>query len=376
MPRLSVPGFVGPSNTLRSIQADADRTINFFLESTAPGTANAKAWLQPTPGFAPVATFPDQPIRGLFEINDRAFVVGGSTFAELYQDYTIGPTFPVLDDGLPVSMASNGSAGGQVLVISGELGYIYGLGSLVLTQITDPDFPNPAGQCDFMDGYFLVNWGGRTRQFSWSSLEDGTTWDPLDTAERSEAADSIITLIRHKREIWLLGFRTSEVWWDSGNAQEIFAPLQGVFLEMGAVSPFSVKRVGDVLIWLSQNVDGDSELCVASGYEPQKIGHFAVPFQIQTQAYPTDAIAFTFQMNGHTFYALTLPRSDRTWLYDLTMNVWTEWNTWNDTLCVWEPKVIGTHMFVWGKHLVGDRFSGGIYELSMSRYDSQIVSPT
>ncbi len=376
MQRVAVPGFVGGSNTLRALQADCDRTVNLFTESTAPGTAKSQKWLQATPGFKPFTLFPDQPIRGMLEINDRLFVVGGGTFAEVFSDGTFGPTFSVaFIDPFPVSMASNGTAGNQVMIVTDGLGYIYNTNTLTFAQIVAAGFPVPVRMCDFMDGYFLVL-KSDSRQFNWSALEDGTAWDSLDVAEVSEAADNITALIRNHREIWLLGFRTSEVWYDAGDVNNVFQPLQGVFIEHGALAPFTVRRCADTLIWLGQDVDGSCVIFMANGYIPQRVSTYAVDQDLQKLTDPTTATAFTFQMNGHTFYALIIPEADKSWLYDVTMNAWTEWNTWDSTHCVWMPKVVGTHAFAFNKHLVGDRFSGAIYELRMDLYDEQIVAPT
>jgi hypothetical protein len=100
MPRLSVPGFVDGSNTERSPQAQIGRTINEFVESTQPGGGTkAPGYLQGTPGIHPLLVWPAQPIRGLFTMNERAFVVGGGLFGEFFADGTIGTTYPVTNDG-------------------------------------------------------------------------------------------------------------------------------------------------------------------------------------------------------------------------------------------------------------------------------------
>ena len=376
MPRISVPGLVEASNTERSIQAQVGRTINLFLETTQPGGASkAPAYLQGTPGMRPRAIWPDQPIRGLFQNDAGCFVVGGGLFGQLFEDYTIGPTFPVLNDLLPISWASNGSAGNQIILASGGNGYIYNTLTQAFTQIIDPDFPSPCRMVEFMDGYFLALKGGGSRSFSWSALEDGLSWDPLDVAERSEASDNLQALIRNHREIWLMGSLTTEVWYDSGDPTAIFQPLQGVFLEQGNAARFTTQRIDNTLIWVGSNADGQSIVWRADGYLPRRISTFGVEQQIQQHEPRPNWSSLVFQMNGHLFYALVIPENDRTWLYDVMLDRWVEWNHWNTTTATWEPHVVGTHCAAFETHLFGDRFSGAIYEGSMQFFDEQIVAP-
>ena len=105
------------------------------------------------------------------------------------------------NDYLP-SICSNGTAGSQLFITNGDLGYIFDLSANTLTQIVDPGFPSRARMGEFMDGYFFVL-VTETRRFQISALEDGTTWDPLDVAERSEASDDISGI---KRNPYLLAY--------------------------------------------------------------------------------------------------------------------------------------------------------------------------
>ena len=94
---------------------------------------------------------------------------------------------------------------------------------------------------------------------------------------------------------------------------------------------------------------------------------------LQRAATPTDALAWVYQMRGHVFYVLILPRNETSWVYDVTMDRWHEWATWNPTTCMWMPHTAGCHVFCFNMHLVGSRFDGTIYQMSEDFLQEQII---
>ncbi len=59
----AVPGFVGPANITLAINGDAEDTINFYLEATAPGTGKVQWQFLPTPGLRRFLTFTTNPVN-------------------------------------------------------------------------------------------------------------------------------------------------------------------------------------------------------------------------------------------------------------------------------------------------------------------------
>jgi hypothetical protein len=82
----------------------------------------------------------------------------------------------------------------------------------------------------------------------------------------------------------------------------------------------------------------------------------------------SDAFAYCFQMAGHSFYVLTFPTADATWLYDAATDRWFEW-LWRDPA----ENVFHRHrsnccVFFNGEHLVGDWETGKVYGLDLDTY--------
>lgn len=106
----------------------------------------------------------------------------------------------------------------------------------------------------------------------------------------------------------------------------------------------------------------------SSGFQPTRISTHAVEQAICTYAAIADAVAFTYQDDGHIFYVLNFPTAKATWVFDQTTGLWHERGTWDTTLIVfdaWRPQY---HATMWTKHLVGDRKTGAIFHMSSLFY--------
>ena len=375
--RVPVPGFRGPTNQLSAQLIDPERTINIFQENTAPGVTRVPQAFVGTPGLRPWTVLGAAPVRALFQQDRRAWAVGGGNVFEIFNPPSSALRASIASDEYLASICSNGTAGNQLLIVSGLHAYVYDLGANTVNGIDTGDLPKPR-MCDFMDGYGIVSqWESRTFQIS--ALEDFSSWDALDVFERSEGSDNIQSLIRKNREVWVLGTKTSEVWYDSGDALTPFQPIQGTFIEHGSAAPFSVQRFGNTLAWLSQAETGQGEVVLANGYQPQQVTSYAIANFIKSGALAADgdlrlAKGWSYQEDGHSFYLLVLPSATASYGFDITMpGLWHERARWTGSNYI--AHVVQTHMAFAGRHLVGDRFSGAIYDQSRSYFNEQIVSP-
>lgn len=366
--------FVGGSYQAQSRNANNERTINFYIERL-PGQAKAPAMLCPTPGFQEFATVPEGPIRGIYTLadpessdveNPRMFFVAGSAFYELFSDGTVASRGVVDFDDNPVQWASNGDAGHQLLVLSAGVVNCFDLVSNVFTASVLTGGISALG---LIDGFFLaLNPNDSTLHVS--DLLNGLVWDPTQIAQRSQASDRWRGMGIAHRQIWLWGGQTSEVWYDAGTYPYPLTSIPDQFFTVGIGAPNSVVLLGDSseLIWLGSTANGRGKVYRSGGLNPTPISTPALEFAIENYGTVDDARAFTFDLNGHSFYVLTFPTEDHTWLYDSRSGLWTEWLYWNQAEAVYESLRVGCHAFGFRKHLVGDRSKGVIYEMSQSFY--------
>lgn len=369
------PGFIGGSATVRSRNVNAEQTVNWYVERP-PGTAKVSEWLAPTPGLAPFAVLSAGPVRGLIAVNGRVFAVGGSGFYEVFANATTIYWGPVASNAQPASLSTNGTNGFQVFIVSGGLGYIFDLQTNTLSQIVAAGFPSPCVMGAFSDGYFLAL-KGQSNQFHISDLYDGTAWDALDVFQVSTVAEQLVTLIESHREIWLLGEQTSSVWANTGDADTVYQPIGGVKIDMGSAAPFGAARIDNAIMWVGQSELGTRMVYRANGYTPQRVSTHAVEYALRREAVPRiiDAVAWAYQQEGHSFYLLYLPEADTTWAYDVATGLWHERALWDDVYLRWRPHPGRCACFGFGRHLVGDRSSGAIYDMRLDLGSDTLVEP-
>jgi hypothetical protein len=197
-----------------------------------------------------------------------------------------------------------------------------------LTELTTP-FAGAIG-CGFLDGWFVFN--QPNSQIFWVMDSTGTTIDPLYFASAEGSPDNLVTLIVDHREIWLFGTNSVEVWYDAGGADFPMQRIQGAFNEIGCLAPYSVAKLDNGLFWLGTDQRGNGIVYRSKGYSGERVSTHAVEWQIQQYSNLSDAVAYTYQQDGHSFYVLNFPTANTTWVYDVATGAWHERAGWeNDT---------------------------------------------
>ncbi len=371
---MRLDGFVGPSNQTRSPNVDTERSVNLYTEIVDGGKGKVGANLYSTPGVRPYGeALGGGPVRALFGQDGRAFAVSGIGVWELFASTKNVFRGEVISDGNPATISTNGPAGHQLFITSGGRGYIFDLISDTLSPfIAEEGFPVPVLMGGFGDGYFLAL-KSLSNEFHVSALENGLVWDAVSVAQVSESSNQILAMIIDHRELWLFGSRTTEVWYNSGNADFPYQPVSGTFIEGGIIAPWSAAKLDNTVLWIGGDERGSGVVWRADGYIPKRISTHAVESVLQELPLMSDAIAWTYQQQGHAFYVLYLPHAETTWVYDVATNQWHERGIWDTNLIRWTPHIGRCHTFIFGHHLIGDRQSGQIYSMSLDLHTDQIA---
>lgn len=415
---------LGSTYVLRSPNAADARMVNLYPEIIPEGGKEA-AWLQRAPGLRELAVFPTGPIRGLWTYNGYGYAVAGTKFYRVDTDWSYHELGTVAGSN-NVNMVDNGT---QLFIAAGANGYIYndtnvtlscnttntsttvttadtsliwvglpvtGSGipvgttvasitngttfvlsaaatatattdltfSPLFSDITDPDFAGAVG-VGFLDGYFVFN-QPNSQKFWVTAAYNGLSIDALAFASAEGSPDNLVTLIVDHREVWLFGANSVEVWYDAGTPDFPLARIQGAFNEIGCLAAYSVAKLDNGLFWLGADARGNGIVYRSKGYSGERISTHAVEWQIQRYATLSDAVGYTYQQDGHSFYVLNFPTANTTWVYDVATGVWHE-------RAGWENNQFTRHrgncqMNFNNTIVIGDYVGGGIYAYDPTVY--------
>jgi hypothetical protein len=308
---------LGSSYVARSINAADARMVNLFPE-IVPEAGKEPAFLNRAPGLKLEVAVGTGPIRGLWQLGGNMYVVSADKLYKVTPAYAVTLIGSVSGTG-PVSMADNGT---QLFVACNGPSFIYNSLTNVFQQITAPAFPG-AVTVAYLDGYFVFN--EPNSQKIWiTALFEGTLVDATEFASAEGSPDGVVGLIADHAQLWVYGTNSIEVWYNSGNADFPFSRIQGGFNELGCAAAYSIAKMDNGLFWLGKDARGQGMVYRANGYSGQRISTHAIEWHIQQYGDLSDAIGYTYQQDGHSFYVLIFPTADTTWVYDVATQAWHE----------------------------------------------------
>lgn len=354
----------GGAYMARSIIADAQRCVNLYPENN-PEDAEVPVTHYPTPGLRVYSTPPiSGESRCIYTASNgqRFEVVGTNVYAiDVYGTYKLLGKLNTSTGR--VYIQDNGT---DAVVVDGTpIGFTIHLGTNAWAQITDPAFYG-ADRVDFVDGYFIFNKPG-TQQFYISNYQS-TSFNSLDIASKSTAPDLLVTLAVMHREIWLFGEKTTEVWFNTGQADFTFGRMPGVFIEHGCVAKNSVAKIGLTLFWVGQDDRGQGIVYAGKNYTANRISTHAIEQEIATYSRIDDAIGLSYQQGGHEFYVLIFPSANKTWCFDIATNMWHQRGYLEANGSISRHRM-NSMTFYEGLNLVGDWKTGVVYVLDPNVYD-------
>ncbi len=371
-------GFIGPTYNLKSVNVECQRCINLYPEMDELGTEKDQevAALIGTPGLKALFALPGTgPNRAVYlATNGVVYFVKGNKIWVM--DATLVPTLlpssTLLTAAGPVSIVDNGAS---IYVVDNPNAYVgvtlataptaaIQLNSAHISISSDPNI-KPTSQVTLLDGFFCFNFLG-TNQFYCSLYQDYVI-NPLGFAFK-ESPDQCIGIIANLRNLWLFGTKTTEVWFNAGLSPGVpFQPVQGSYMEIGTAAPFSIAKLGNTILWISSDPRGDGIVYMANGFAPQRVSNHAVELAIQSYGDISLAVAWTYEQNGHLFYAVNFPSADTTWVFDIITGLWHERAYLSNGDL--QRHRVQTHTFAFGKHIVGDYVNGNVYHMSEDYYD-------
>lgn len=365
-PILTPVQLTGGAYSARSIIANAQRCVNLYPEmNPGPNQAPVPVTHYLTPGLQLRTTLGATPIRGMYTSSKgTVFIVAGANvyaINNLFVATLIGTissatgTVSMSDNGLIVVLVDGGVASGWTFDTAGG-GF---------APIVDPNFLG-ANNVAFLDGFFIFALSF-TQVFYLSPIYwDGVEpFDPTQIASKSGGSDPILAIEVVRRELWLVGNLTSEVWYNSGAQDFPFERQPGVFVEHGTAAVNSVTSADVALFFLGADRQGRGVVFILKDYQALRISTHAIEKDFQAYSTITDAVGFTYQQDGHTFYFLTFPTANKTWVYDMATEQWHE-RTWTNPADASENRHrAGSITAGYSAIIVGDWQTGRVYTFGL-----------
>lgn len=357
---------VGGSYRSRSLNLDAQRTINLFpVMGMSEGSKVVKA-LFGTPGKRLLVDLGGvDGLRALYRpTKGDAIVVAGARVYRLTTGWLPTLVGNIDSAETPVRIADDGAL---AVIVTGPKGYVLNMTTNALTEITDGAFYG-ADAVYFTKGVFVFNRPG-TAQYYLATSSDGETlvFDGLDFASATTNAERIVVHAVNHEELFLFKETVTEVWRATGG-DFLFSRDTNASIEKGCDAPFSVLSLDNTLFWLGGDKDGGGIVWRMNGYTPQRVSHDGVEFAIQNYATVADAEAYTYQQEGHTFYVLSFPSANATWALDVATGEWHERAYLLGTTGTLQRDRANCHMLYGGEHVVGDWENGKLYALDLGYY--------
>lgn len=361
--------FVGGAYLSRSLNLDAQRCVNLYPVLGESGTAKSVRALFGTPGLRRHTTLPGVGgVRALYRPTNGADAIVVQADGSIYRmlaDYTILFVGLITASNSLVSIDDDGTT---AVMVTGPDGYTLDLATNTLTQIINDAFYG-SDSVYYNKTFFVLNRPGTT-QFYLMSLDEThkAVFDPLDFASTTSNAEAIVRHIVNHEDVVILKESVIEIWRATGGGDFLYSRDTNAAIVTGCQAKWSVVEMDNTLYWLGGNTDGDGIVWRLNGYTPTRVSNDGLEYAIQNYGDVSDAEAFTYQQEGHTFYVLSFPTAKATWVYDAATQLWHERAYLRPATGRFERYRARCHMKFKGTHFVGDWEDGRIYILDLNYY--------
>lgn len=326
-----------------------------------------------TPGMgSPAMVIPStlmSPARGILANKTQLFVVALNIFMSLGAPAAFGGTCPVLASGTltsttgSVSMAQNPT---QVCIVDGTAGWLFTPSTGAFVKITSAGFPNGATTVTFCNGFFIAEQQG-SNQFFVSNYNDGSTWNALSFAAASQYTDGIVACDQLGGMLIPFSSNHVEFWQDSGLTTEPFTYIQQTASEYGLAAPFSRVHVADSLAFLTNTREGGLQFARIAQYQVKPVSTPDVDTIIQSLPVTSDCVGLSYQVGDIKFAQWTFPTANRSFLYNVTNEQWSETQT--GVTQAYRARHIGQYSAVFaGQLLVTDYNGPNLYAPNAANY--------
>lgn len=222
-------------------------------------------------------------------------------------------------------------------------------------------------------------------QLTQTDAGNGTSYLWLDRYSKpqfttaSASADRVSALIDCGDFMFAFGTASVQAYTQSmstdvqGFSSMVFSSTGRDFKDVGCETPNTVVRLSGSIVFLGKKRSGGVSVFVTAGGAPERISTNAIERMIDGKDLAT-AYALCYSENGHSFYCLTVPSGDRTFVYDFATGQWHNRSTYrndSDTGKWWPEHCVSA----FGKILIAGSATDKIVALDRSKFDDYKGDP-
>jgi len=312
-----------------------------------------------TPGLTLKSTpETDVEVRGLYALGDYLYAVCGSNFYQLDTDFTATDKGDLNTASGFVDIYDTGS---YIILSDGTDAYTYNISGDTFAQITDTDFIG-AQSITHQDGYAITA-EVDSQWMMQSAAADPTAYTSTHKTQVARASDNLVRVVSSGGNIWAYGALTTEVYHNTGAALFSFERYE-VFLTHGLLGRGAFCEADNTRFWLNDN----RWLIRDQGFAPLKVTRDGIDYQFESYATASDAITYSFEMEGHEFVVMSFPSADKTWVYDVSTKQFHTWTSYKTSAATQGRHRSNCYAYFNGEHIVGDFENGRIYKLDLNVY--------
>jgi hypothetical protein len=174
----------------------------------------------------------------------------------------------------------------------------------------------------FLDTYLVLN-SFKSSDLYNSDPSDIYSWNPVNFISADSFTSTTKAISRYNNYIIAFSEKDAELFYNNANTTgSPFSRHESFLLQVGATNQFGVVGVESILAWSGISTAGTSCIWLLDGFEPKEISNPFINRQLSNAGGITSC--FAMRIAGHLF--LVFNCSSASFLFDIGMNVWYDWN--------------------------------------------------
>jgi len=297
------------------------------------------------------------------------YVINGRIY-KMAQNYALTDlTGDLLVTEQLVSFVEKSYGGINYLFMANGGNVVYTNGTALTQKIASITF-NVSSIVNF-NSYLIINRVGTNFwYYNLEGLSPGQTpfnWNLTQNIQAESNPDAIdaLTVVNNRLYIW--GKRSLETWYMDASALVPFANLQTSQVKEGVLSPYSIQVINKTQqVFLDEN---RRVRLLSEGRILELSKEYGRDIQAINNA--IDSQAFYMSLEGKSFYVMNFPEANKTYLYDIDLNIWSELGYWESGTSTYSRFRGITYGYSprWNKHFLMDYQNGKIYTISSAYKD-------